>query len=733
MRSSDVGLAAVVFLSAAAALMLEIIAGRLVAPYVGMSLYSWTAVIGVVLAGMSLGHLLGGLLAGHGVDAVRGRLRLAAALAAAAVTSLAVLLLLRILAQAVLGRGLSPLAEIAALAFGPFFLPSLCAGIVSPLATKLAVDAAPGRAGPVIGRMFALGALGSIAGTLLTGFVLIGWLGSTSSVLVVAGLYAAMALALALAAGRIRAAAAVAVAMTVTGAAMVWGGAAWRPLTSPCTVESAFYCLRVDDMAPLTGRTSAVLVIDHLAHGINDREQPGLLYSPYLALADELVRRRFGGRALRAFFIGGGAYTLPRAWQRPGARLLVSEIDPEVTRTAMDRLWLRPQPSLEIVHRDARVTLAHLPADPRFDVIFGDAFQDVTVPAHLMTREFHHAVAGHLAADGLYLINLIDAFPRPGLLPSLVRTLERDFVEVGVWLDEEAIATGGRVTYLVVAAFQAPGIRADGGRSVHRARLAPSHRRRTDRTHARRPADRRLRPGRPAHESGHPGRRPGGGVKRMRRPGVLTGLLLAARPPAWRAAPPSTSAVRPCPRRSHSYLIDRHATGMAAAVAKRKPKGGIMAVARAATLGALALMLWVDGLQAGETQVTESGVTFTIRDGREVDTPLTAGGGDPANGAKVVAGRKLGNCLACHVISTLDGEPFQGNVGPPLDGVGDRYGPAELRLQVINSKVINPDSVMPAFFRTAGLVGVREDFAGKTMLSPQEVEDVVAFLSGLKG
>ena len=474
MRSSSVGLGAVVFVSAAAALMLEIIAGRLIAPYVGMSLYSWTAIIGVVLAGLSVGHFVGGMLADGGLDAERGRMRLALALAAAAIASLAVLLLLRLVAQALLGRGLSPLLEILGLVFGLFFVPSLFSGVVSPLATKLAVDAAPERAGAVIGRMFALGALGSIAGTLLTGFVLIGWLGSTLSVLVVAFLYAAMALAMTW--RHRRASVAVAATLAVAAVAIVLGGSAWRPLASPCAVESSYYCLRIDDMTPLTGRPSGVLVIDHLAHGINDRDEPRLLYSPYLALADELTRRRVGDRPVRAFFVGGGAYTLPRAWQEEGARLLVSEIDPVVTRTARDRMWLRDGGGLEVVHADARVTLDRLPAGERFDVVFGDAYQDVTIPPHLVTREFHQAIARHLTPDGLYIANLIDAYPRPGLLPSLVRTLQADFADVGVWLDEESRAGGGRVTYLVVASARPIELaQIEGGRFIPRRwqRLAP--------------------------------------------------------------------------------------------------------------------------------------------------------------------------------------------------------------------------------------------------------------------
>lgn len=154
-------------------------------------------------------------------------------------------------------------------------------------------------------------------------------------------------------------------------------------------------------------------------------------------------------------------------------------------------------------------------------------------------------------------------------------------------------------------------------------------------------------------------------------------------------------------------------------------------VARAA-LGVVALALAIGTAAATETEVSDGGITFTVVDERSIPKPLTDTAGDPVNGAKVVASRSLGNCLACHVVNKLSNEPFQGNVGPSLDGVATRYTPEELRLQIVNSKVLNPDSVMPAFFRTAGLVGVREDFVGKTMLTPQQVEDVVAFLSGLK-
>src|SRR4051812_29798655 len=132
-----------IFVSAAGGLVLEITAGRLIAPYVGMSLYTWTAIIAVVLGGFSLGHIAGGRLADPACDAVTGARRVAVALALAAVSSAASLVFLKWFAGPLLAARLPMLASIVVLAGLLFLLPSLFVGIVSPILTKLAVDAAP--------------------------------------------------------------------------------------------------------------------------------------------------------------------------------------------------------------------------------------------------------------------------------------------------------------------------------------------------------------------------------------------------------------------------------------------------------------------------------------------------------------------------------------------------------------------------------------------------------------
>ena len=153
--------------------------------------------------------------------------------------------------------------------------------------------------------------------------------------------------------------------------------------------------------------------------------------------------------------IGGGAYTLPRHWlaRRPAAELVVAEIDPAVTAAAETDFWLTRDPRLSVLHSDARVALAR-DRDEAFDVVIGDAFRDITIPPHLVTREFARQVSDSLAENGLYLLTVVDGAGRSPLLFSLVATLSRVFQVVEVWADAEQLREGGRITYLLAAAGQ---------------------------------------------------------------------------------------------------------------------------------------------------------------------------------------------------------------------------------------------------------------------------------------
>ena len=124
-------------------------------------------------------------------------------------------------------------------------------------------------------------------------------------------------------------------------------------------------------------------------------------------------------------------------------------------------------------------------------------------------------------------------------------------------------------------------------------------------------------------------------------------------------------------------------------------------------------------------------IKYEIMDDSSIPLSLTGKRGDPVNGRKVVIHRKKGNCLACHVMP-IEEQPYHGQVGPDLIGVGSRYNKGEIRLLIVNAKKINEDTIMPAFYKNEGFNRIRKKFKGKTILSAQEVEDVVAYLMTLK-
>ncbi len=115
----------------------------------------------------------------------------------------------------------------------------------------------------------------------------------------------------------------------------------------------------------------------------------------------------------------------------------------------------------------------------------------------------------------------------------------------------------------------------------------------------------------------------------------------------------------------------------------------------------------------------------------EIPKSLTGAPGNAEAGKKVFLTRNLGNCLACHQVSALKSEEFHGEFGPSLDGVAGRYSEAQLRLIVADPKRIFSNTVMPAFYRNEGLSRVRPEFAGKSILTAAQVEDVIAFLKTL--
>jgi sulfur-oxidizing protein SoxX len=110
---------------------------------------------------------------------------------------------------------------------------------------------------------------------------------------------------------------------------------------------------------------------------------------------------------------------------------------------------------------------------------------------------------------------------------------------------------------------------------------------------------------------------------------------------------------------------------------------------------------------------------------------LTGAAGDPVAGRKIVLDRHVGLCLLCHS-GPFPEERFQGNLAPDLTGVGARLSAGEIRLKIVDASRFNPDSIMPPYFRTESLERVAPAYRGKTVLTAQQIEDVVSFLATLK-
>ena len=438
-------------LVSAAGLVVEIIAGRMLAPYVGMSVYTWTAVIAVVLAGFSAGHWAGGMMAEHSRRQSLGMI--AIALGLASVTTAMTLPVLRMMSGSILSQASDPGLAILALAFAVVFLPSFFAGIPSPVLAKTIVDLQPERAGKALGAIFAAGSIGAIAGTLAAGFLFISWLGSTLTMTTVAIVYAFSAIAILAMGGAGKHRLCVAVSLVIALVLSIYN----LSLGSICTKESRYYCIRIVDFATELGTPSKLMVLDHLGHGINLADYPNELVTPYVALIDRYVSQRFDGKPASAFFIGGGAYTLPRAWlaAAPEAKMTVSEIDPEVTRLAQTDMWA-PTTGLDIRHEDARVALGR--SRERFDAIIGDAFTDIAAPPHLVTREFFGLLRSRLEDDGLYAMNVVDHVPTMPALLSVYRTLKQVFDQVEIFVEQDDFLSGGRTTFVLFASTMSSGL-----------------------------------------------------------------------------------------------------------------------------------------------------------------------------------------------------------------------------------------------------------------------------------
>ncbi|HCG69760.1 MAG TPA: sulfur oxidation c-type cytochrome SoxX [Gammaproteobacteria bacterium] len=117
--------------------------------------------------------------------------------------------------------------------------------------------------------------------------------------------------------------------------------------------------------------------------------------------------------------------------------------------------------------------------------------------------------------------------------------------------------------------------------------------------------------------------------------------------------------------------------------------------------------------------------------GDAIAVPLSDVTGSAEKGEKIFAARDAGHCVLCHQVNGLDA-PFQGNIGPALSGIGDRLSPAQIRLRIVDASILNPQTIMPSYYRSEGLHRVDERYEGRTALSGAQIEHLVAYLAQLR-
>ncbi|WP_231157638.1 fused MFS/spermidine synthase [Streptomyces sp. CNZ748] len=382
--------AVLVFGASAAVLVVEIVALRLLAPYLGLTLETSTMVIGIALTAIALGSWLGGRIADQ-VDPLR---LLGPALGISGVVVALTPAVLRSTAE----RAPALLILVAALTV---LVPGALLSAVTPLVTKVRLTSLA-ETGTVVGRLSGIGTMGSIVGTVLTGFVLLSRL-PVSGILI--GLGALLVIASVPVGRRMRGRNGASAALALALAA---GGLAASVAPGGCDVETRYHCARVvADPARDGGHT---LVLDGVRHSYVDVDDPTHLEFTYVRAVASVADAAYpGNRPLTAHHLGGGGLTVPRylAATRPGTRSVVSEIDGGVVRIDRERFGLAPGTGIDVRTEDGRLGLKRLDTGS-LDLVVGDAFGGVSVPWHLTTVEALTEVRRVLAGDGLYVANLID-------------------------------------------------------------------------------------------------------------------------------------------------------------------------------------------------------------------------------------------------------------------------------------------------------------------------------------
>ena len=440
-----------VFMTGAAILVVELTATRVIAPYYGNTIFTFSSVIGIILAALSLGYYGGGRLSDRYPERKFFFLLIA-------IGGLTILLLLA-LAHSILPR----FAGAFSLKEGPlvfslllFFLPALILGALSPFAIKLQSMANPQLGlGQVSGSVFFWSTLGSIVGSLLTGFFLIPHFGVVQILLSVGWALTLLGL---LGAAQNKASFIILLTLSVSlglGLSYFSWQKALRKQAGVLLRKDGLYSRIqvVEGMVPGNIPVRALL-LDRGVHSVIDQNS-GKLVDPYTRFYG--LYRLYQSELTSALFLGGGAYTMPAQLlkDKPDLRIDVAEVEPGLYEIGREFFHVPASKNLRSFNEDGRAFLKRHPQ--KYDYIFEDAFSSYgSMPMHMMTREFFELLAENLKDEGIFIINVIGTLDKDKgiLLYSILRTISSVFPHFQLFAMDDA--GSAKVQNFIVLARKGP-------------------------------------------------------------------------------------------------------------------------------------------------------------------------------------------------------------------------------------------------------------------------------------
>lgn len=388
------------FLSGAMVMVFEIIGARILAPYIGTSFFVWTALIGFVLASLSLGYYLGGKWIDH-----KAEMSLPAfAFLGASISLLLVLVIKDYFLHWVLDHVIGIKAASVISSFVLFVPASIFLGMIAPMVSKLLLVELP-NAGKTIGNVFAWGSIGSLLGTFLAGFYLLPNYSLTYILASLCFISAIIALAIFISKKKWLLSG-IALLIIILG---IWA-LIFDKNSSPYTYqyESQYNSIKVfPTIDYLSGDSILMMQLGLQRAGgmsLSGRPLP-FNYLYYFRLAEH-----FNPNFRNSLMLGGAAYSFPKYYMDAysEAQLDVIEIDKEVTRIAEEYFNLRPHKNLHIIHEDARTYINT--CQEKYDVIYSDTFRNaISLPYQLTTVEAIQKQYDLLNEGGLVLVNVIQA------------------------------------------------------------------------------------------------------------------------------------------------------------------------------------------------------------------------------------------------------------------------------------------------------------------------------------